>query len=63
MEKYSNRRVLHRKGGKFASAPTLEQQGYAINTSRFTCAECSHEWAPILVPVKCPKCSAAIKSE
>ncbi len=63
MDKYSNRRTIHRQGGKFAKAPTLEQQGYAINTSRKTCANCKHEWTPILATGNCPKCGQQLKAE
>lgn len=63
MEKYNNRRVMVRQGGKFAKAPTLEQQGYAINTSRQMCTNCKHEWMPILATGKCPKCDEQLKTE
>lgn len=56
MDKYPNRRVMHRKAGKFSAAPTLEQQGYPINTARLKCISCDHEWMPILIPQKCVKC-------
>lgn len=61
MEKYRNRREMHRSGGRFATTPTLEQQGYAINTERKTCGQCSHQWTPILTTGKCPLCATALK--
>lgn len=60
MEKYRNRRELHRQGGKFAKAPTLAEQGYVINTQRRKCAHCGNEWTPIIATGKCPSCGTAL---
>lgn len=60
--KYANKRIMHRRGGRFASAPTLGQLGFAANEDlkQFTCANCSHQFIPVVLTGRCPKCSTQL---
>jgi predicted Zn-ribbon and HTH transcriptional regulator len=51
----------YRSGGKFAKHPSLETQGYPIATGKSKCANCGHEWLPILKTAPCEKCRSTDK--
>lgn len=56
-ERYPNKRLLHRQGGRFAKAPTLDQMGFEVNDGPRRCS-CGHVWSPLLATGTCPACGA-----
>lgn len=61
MERYRNKRVLFRAGGRFAKAPSLESLGFQVAHGEMECANCHHRWYPVLVTGLCPNCGATDK--
>jgi len=60
-ERYANKRMMFRKGGKFSKAPSLERMGFDVNKAEQTCANCGHKWFPVLATGLCPQCDTALK--
>ena len=65
MERYKNKRRMFRKGGKFAKAPTLAEQGAPVSEGGEICANCAYglneAWHPLLKTGYCPECKCAEK--
>lgn len=65
MERYKNKRMMFRKGGKFAKAPSLKEQGYPVSDGNEVCAHCgfgsNEPWRPILKTGYCPECEGTEK--
>jgi hypothetical protein len=63
--KYPNKRLMHRRGGRLASAPTLGQLGFAANEElkEFTCSKCDTKFIPVLLTGRCPKCGLKLTGE
>lgn len=57
MERYRNKRMLFRSGGRFAKAPSLEQMGFDVCDGPRRCS-CGHVWSPLLASGRCPECGA-----
>lgn len=57
MERYANKRMLFRNGGRFAKAPSLEALGFDVADGPRRCS-CGHVWSPILASGSCPVCGA-----
>jgi len=56
MEKYANKRMLRREGGRFAKPPTLEAMGLPLAKGERKCGSCGYRCFPILEAWKCPEC-------
>lgn len=68
MERYSNKRAMFRRGGRFSKAPSLADLGYPVADGSRICNACGEKWRPVLITGTCPKCgtennSRAIETE
>ena len=57
MSRYANKRMMFRSGGRFTTAPTMEDLGFDVSHGPRQCS-CGEVWRPILVSGICPKCRA-----
>lgn len=62
MERYRNKRVMFRHGGRFAKAPSLEALGFPVAHGEMECAKCGHRWYPLVTTGICPKCGSEEKA-
>ena len=59
MERYSNKRAMFRRGGRFSRAPSLADLGYPVSDGGIRiCNACGEEWRPVLTTGTCPKCGS-----
>jgi rubrerythrin len=63
MDRYPNKRIRFRRGGKFCRPPSLEDMGLPVAKGKMTCAGCGHTWRPVLTTGICPECGEAEKAK
>jgi hypothetical protein len=57
-ERYANKRMMFRSGGRFSKPPTLADLGFDVNNDGAVTCVCGFTFTPVLRTGKCPKCGS-----